>query len=49
MCPSLLPSVSPGPVPTHRPSPHRLDLATITLQPMEIRTFLASVQWNEDG
>lgn len=40
---------SRGPVPTHRPSPHRLDLATITLQPMEIRTFLASVQWNEDG
>ncbi|XP_021563703.1 LOW QUALITY PROTEIN: lysosomal alpha-mannosidase [Carlito syrichta] len=26
-----------------------LDPAAVTLQPMEIRTFLASVQWNEDG
>ncbi|XP_036748766.2 lysosomal alpha-mannosidase isoform X2 [Manis pentadactyla] len=40
---------SRGPVPTRRPSPPRLDLSTITLQPMEIRTFLASVQRNEDG
>ncbi|KAK2502693.1 hypothetical protein MC885_007056 [Smutsia gigantea] len=40
---------STGPVPTRRPSLPRLDLAAITLQPMEIRTFLASVQWNADG
>lgn len=42
----LLPSISPGPTP--HPPPSRLVSATITLQPMEIRTFLASVQWEED-
>lgn len=36
-----------GPAP--HPSPSRPVSATITLQPMEIRTFLASVQWEEDG
>nr|XP_017193536.2 lysosomal alpha-mannosidase [Oryctolagus cuniculus] len=36
-----------GPVPTPKVPP--LDLATITLQPMEIRTFVASVQWKEDA
>ncbi|XP_051693810.2 lysosomal alpha-mannosidase [Oryctolagus cuniculus] len=36
-----------GPVPN--PSVPALDLANITLQPMEIRTFVASVQWKEDG
>ena len=35
--------------PTPHPSPSRPVSATITLQPMEIRTFLASVQWEEDG
>ncbi|XP_032121730.1 lysosomal alpha-mannosidase isoform X5 [Sapajus apella] len=31
-------------------TPYQLDPASITLQPMEIRTFLASVQWKEvDG
>lgn len=34
--------------PTPHPPPSRLVSATITLQPMEIRTFLASVQWEED-
>ncbi|XP_066127516.1 lysosomal alpha-mannosidase isoform X1 [Saccopteryx bilineata] len=32
-----------------KPSPSQLDPASITLQPMEIRTFLASVQWGKDG
>ncbi|XP_066204247.1 lysosomal alpha-mannosidase isoform X2 [Saccopteryx leptura] len=32
-----------------KPSPSQLDPASITLQPMEIRTFLASVQWEKDG
>nr|XP_051691763.1 lysosomal alpha-mannosidase-like [Oryctolagus cuniculus] len=36
-----------GPVPN--PSVPALDLATITLQPREIRMFVASVQWKEDG
>ncbi|XP_010327778.2 lysosomal alpha-mannosidase isoform X5 [Saimiri boliviensis] len=37
-----------GPAP-HQ-TPYQLDPANITLQPMEIRTFLASVQWKEvDG
>uniref|UniRef100_A0A452TP42 Alpha-mannosidase n=1 Tax=Ursus maritimus TaxID=29073 RepID=A0A452TP42_URSMA len=45
--PSLLPCTSPGP--TAQPSPPRLDPAAITLQPMEIRTFLALVQWKEHG
>nr|XP_051691757.1 lysosomal alpha-mannosidase [Oryctolagus cuniculus] len=35
-----------GPVPL--PSVPPLDSTTITLQPMEIRTFVASVQWKED-
>uniref|UniRef100_A0A452DNI4 Lysosomal alpha-mannosidase n=1 Tax=Capra hircus TaxID=9925 RepID=A0A452DNI4_CAPHI len=35
--------------PTPHPSPSHLVSATITLHPMEIRTFLASVQWEEDG
>lgn len=34
--------------PTPKPSPSQLDPASVTLQPMEIRTFLASVQWKED-
>nr|XP_035141180.2 lysosomal alpha-mannosidase isoform X5 [Callithrix jacchus] len=37
-----------GPAPNQ--TPYQLDPANITLQPMEIRTFLASVQWKEvDG
>ncbi|XP_055093172.1 lysosomal alpha-mannosidase isoform X4 [Symphalangus syndactylus] len=37
-----------GPIP-HQ-TPYQLDPANITLEPMEIRTFLASVQWKEvDG
>ncbi|KAF0879033.1 MA2B1 mannosidase, partial [Crocuta crocuta] len=36
-----------GPIPM--PFPSGLDPAAITLQPMEIRTFLASVQWEEHG
>ncbi|XP_036096626.1 lysosomal alpha-mannosidase [Molossus molossus] len=40
---------TPNTGPTLKPSPCRLDPASITLQPMEIRTFLASVQWEEDG
>lgn len=39
---------TPNTGPTPKPSPSRLDPASITLQPMEIRTFLASVQWKED-
>lgn len=39
----------PPPGPTPHPSPSRLLSTTITLQPMEIRTFLASVQWEEDS
>ncbi|XP_053440988.1 lysosomal alpha-mannosidase isoform X2 [Nycticebus coucang] len=35
--------------PTPYSTPHLLDSATVTLQPMEIRTFLASVQWNKNG
>ncbi|ELK26831.1 Lysosomal alpha-mannosidase [Myotis davidii] len=35
--------------PTLKPSPSRLDPASITLQPMEIRTFLASVRWEKEG
>ncbi|KAM8764773.1 lysosomal alpha-mannosidase isoform 2-T2 [Rhynchonycteris naso] len=35
--------------PALKPSPSQLDPAGITLQPMEIRTFLASVQWEQDG
>ncbi|KAF5918545.1 hypothetical protein HPG69_006885 [Diceros bicornis minor] len=38
-----------GPGPTPHPSPSWLDPATITLQPMEIRTFLAEVQWERDS
>lgn len=44
---SLLGLPCPGPVPN--PSVPALDLANITLQPMEIRTFVASVQWKMDG
>lgn len=44
---SLFPCTSPGP--TFKRFPSRLDPASITLQPMEIRTFLASVQWKEDS
>ncbi|XP_059774202.1 lysosomal alpha-mannosidase isoform X2 [Balaenoptera ricei] len=40
---------TPNTGPTPHPSPSRLVSTTITLQPMEIRTFLASVQWEEDG
>ncbi|XP_008583190.1 PREDICTED: lysosomal alpha-mannosidase [Galeopterus variegatus] len=40
---------TPNTGPTHHPTPSLLDPATVTLQPMEIRTFLASVQWKEDG
>ncbi|EPQ17227.1 Lysosomal alpha-mannosidase [Myotis brandtii] len=40
---------TPNTGPTLKPSPSRLDPASITLQPMEIRTFLASVQWEEEG
>ncbi|XP_039108174.1 lysosomal alpha-mannosidase [Hyaena hyaena] len=36
-----------GPIPM--PFTSGLDPAAITLQPMEIRTFLASVQWEEHG
>ncbi|XP_004635625.1 lysosomal alpha-mannosidase isoform X2 [Octodon degus] len=35
--------------PTSHPTVPRLDPASITLQPMEIRTFVASVQWKEDS
>lgn len=47
----LLPCTSPGPRPGPTPhlSPSRLDPSTIELQPMEIRTFLAEVQWEEDS
>ncbi|XP_045405914.1 lysosomal alpha-mannosidase isoform X2 [Lemur catta] len=38
----------PNTGPTPR-SPYLLDPAAVTLQPMEIRTFLASVQWNKNG
>ncbi|XP_016074137.1 PREDICTED: lysosomal alpha-mannosidase isoform X2 [Miniopterus natalensis] len=34
--------------PILKPSPFWLDPARITLQPMEIRTFLATVQWEND-
>ncbi|KAM6216790.1 lysosomal alpha-mannosidase [Rhynchocyon petersi] len=34
--------------PVTQPVPSLLDPAAITLQPMEIRTFLASVQWKKD-
>ncbi|XP_016017648.2 lysosomal alpha-mannosidase isoform X4 [Rousettus aegyptiacus] len=34
---------------TPKSSPFQLDPASVTLQPMEIRTFLASVQWEKDG
>lgn len=45
---SSFPHTSPGPTP-HQ-TPYQLDPANITLEPMEIRTFLASVQWKEvDG
>lgn len=40
---------TPNTGPTPHPSPSRLLSTTITLQPMEIRTFLASVQWEEDS
>lgn len=40
---------TPNTGPTAQPSPPRLDPTTITLEPMEIRTFLASVQWKEHG
>jgi len=40
---------TPATGPTAQPSPSRLDPAAITLQPMEIRTFLALVQWKEHG
>ncbi|XP_058146251.1 lysosomal alpha-mannosidase [Dasypus novemcinctus] len=36
-----------GPVP--QTAPPALDPIAVTLRPMEIRTFLASVQWKEDG
>uniref|UniRef100_A0A8C3W8Z6 Alpha-mannosidase n=1 Tax=Catagonus wagneri TaxID=51154 RepID=A0A8C3W8Z6_9CETA len=39
---------TPNTGPTPQPPPSRLVSATITLQPMEIRTFLASVQWEEN-
>ncbi|XP_031293223.2 lysosomal alpha-mannosidase isoform X1 [Camelus dromedarius] len=39
---------TPNTGPTPHRSPHWLVSANITLQPMEIRTFLASVQWKED-
>ncbi|XP_035888341.1 lysosomal alpha-mannosidase isoform X2 [Phyllostomus discolor] len=35
--------------PTLKRFPSRLNPASITLQPMEIRTFLASLQWKEDS
>ncbi|XP_036278768.1 lysosomal alpha-mannosidase isoform X2 [Pipistrellus kuhlii] len=40
---------TPNTGPTLEPSPSRLDPAGITLQPMEIRTFLASVRWEEES
>ncbi|KAK1342618.1 hypothetical protein QTO34_015384 [Cnephaeus nilssonii] len=40
---------TPNTGPTRKPSHPRLDPASITLQPMEIRTFLASVQWEEES
>ncbi|CAK7293605.1 Lysosomal alpha-mannosidase [Vulpes lagopus] len=40
---------TPNTGPTAQPPPPRLDPTTITLEPMEIRTFLASVQWKEHG
>nr|BAE42288.1 unnamed protein product [Mus musculus] len=33
--------------PTSFPEPSKLDPTSVTLKPMEIRTFLASVQWQE--
>ncbi|NP_001244175.1 lysosomal alpha-mannosidase precursor [Cavia porcellus] len=35
--------------PISRPAVPRLDPSSITLQPMEIRTFVASVQWEENS
>ncbi|XP_044607793.2 lysosomal alpha-mannosidase isoform X2 [Equus asinus] len=43
------PNTGPRPGPTPHLSPSRLDPSTIELQPMEIRTFLAEVQWEEDS
>ncbi|KAF3829408.1 hypothetical protein GH733_003672 [Mirounga leonina] len=40
---------TPATGPTAQPSPSRLDPAAITLQPMEIRTFLAVAQWKGHG
>uniref|UniRef100_M3Y0G5 Alpha-mannosidase n=1 Tax=Mustela putorius furo TaxID=9669 RepID=M3Y0G5_MUSPF len=40
---------TPATGPAPQPPPPRLDPAAITLQPMEIRTFLALVQWEELG
>ncbi|XP_069351428.1 lysosomal alpha-mannosidase isoform X2 [Eulemur rufifrons] len=39
----------PNTGPTPRSTPYLLDPAAVTLQPMEIRTFLASVQWNKNS
>ncbi|XP_012496872.1 PREDICTED: lysosomal alpha-mannosidase [Propithecus coquereli] len=38
----------PNTGPRPRSTPYLLDPAAVTLEPMEIRTFLASVQWNEN-
>uniref|UniRef100_A0A8C0WYT4 Lysosomal alpha-mannosidase n=1 Tax=Castor canadensis TaxID=51338 RepID=A0A8C0WYT4_CASCN len=35
--------------PISSPTPPKLNPASITLQPMEIRTFVASVKWKEDS
>ncbi|KAL2764393.1 lysosomal alpha-mannosidase isoform 2 precursor [Daubentonia madagascariensis] len=40
---------TPNTGPTPRSTPYLLDPAMVRLQPMEIRTFLASVQWNKNG
>ncbi|XP_013367688.1 PREDICTED: lysosomal alpha-mannosidase isoform X1 [Chinchilla lanigera] len=40
---------TPDTGPISHPTVPRLDPASITLQPMEIRTFVASVQWKEDS
>ncbi|MBZ3869075.1 Lysosomal alpha-mannosidase [Sciurus carolinensis] len=38
---------TPNTGPTPHPAPSTLDPSSITLQPMEIRTFVASVQWKD--
>ncbi|XP_048198391.1 lysosomal alpha-mannosidase isoform X2 [Perognathus longimembris pacificus] len=40
---------TPDTGPIAHPTPPILDPASVTLQPMEIRTFVAQVQWKEDS